>query len=118
MDKERFAREMAELTARYARDVRERLDALEALWRRMMDQADPSLLPEVHRRAHKLAGTGATFGFPGVGQAARALERGLQPFIQGDAARLPSGAEARELEGLLHGLRQALEASLPEDGRA
>ena len=53
-----------------------------------------------HRLAHSLTGAGATFGFPAVTDAARALEQRLKPATQGGTP--PEDAVVAELLAELH----------------
>ena len=53
-----------------------------------------------HRLVHSLAGAGATFGFPEVGDVARRLERRLAAFLQSGATP-PAPVELREIEDLV-----------------
>jgi HPt (histidine-containing phosphotransfer) domain-containing protein len=56
-----------------------------------------------HRLAHSLAGAGATFGFPAVTEAARALEQRLKAVLHGGKPPLGDA----EVEDLLSQLRSA-----------
>jgi two-component system OmpR family response regulator len=58
---------------------------------------------DFHRLAHSLTGAGATFGFPAVTQAARALEARLKAVVHG---REPA-PDAAAVEDLLEGIRTA-----------
>ncbi|HEV2851941.1 MAG TPA: Hpt domain-containing protein [Thermoanaerobaculia bacterium] len=58
-----------------------------------------------HRLVHSLAGAGTTFGFPGVSETARGLERLLEGLLQGGAP--PGDEETREIAALLSRLREA-----------
>jgi chemotaxis protein histidine kinase CheA len=62
-------------------------------------------LRRFHRLAHSLVGAGATFGFPGVTEHARALERLLKAHL--DGGPLPSTAEVTEIAEILDRLRTA-----------
>jgi chemotaxis protein histidine kinase CheA len=58
-----------------------------------------------HRLTHSLAGSGTTFGFPGVSETARNLERLLEGIMESGASLRES--EMREIEGFLAGLRRS-----------
>jgi HPt (histidine-containing phosphotransfer) domain-containing protein len=53
-----------------------------------------------HRLVHSLAGAGATFGFPEVGNFARRLEHRLAALLRNGGAP-PNDPEIREIENLL-----------------
>jgi diguanylate cyclase (GGDEF)-like protein len=61
----------------------------------------------LHRLTHSLAGYGATFGFPGVGIAARALEVYVRALVE--AGTPPTAEQRAQLQGFLAGLQRALE---------
>jgi chemotaxis protein histidine kinase CheA len=52
-------------------------------------------LRQFHRLAHSLVGAGATFGFPGVTEHARSLERLLRAHLNGGPP--PHGGEVAEI---------------------
>jgi len=56
-------------------------------------------LRQFHRLAHSLVGAGATFGFPGITEHARILERLLKAHLNGGPP--PSDAEVAEILGRL-----------------
>lgn len=56
-------------------------------------------LRNFHRLAHSLVGTGTTFGFPGVTEHARTLERLLKAHLDGGPP--PPVAEVAEILGRL-----------------
>jgi HPt (histidine-containing phosphotransfer) domain-containing protein len=62
-------------------------------------------LRHFHRLAHSLVGAGATFGFPGVTEHARTLERLLKAHLNGGPP--PSTAEVAEVAEILGRLRTA-----------
>jgi chemotaxis protein histidine kinase CheA len=62
-------------------------------------------LRRFHRLAHSLVGAGATFGFPGVTEHARTLERLLKAHLDGGPP--PSTAEVTEIAEILDRLRTA-----------
>lgn len=61
--------------------------ALEAAW---SDGPEEGRLKAVQSAAHKLAGSGGTFGLPLMSQAARALEHLVQAALKGDAPEDPA----------------------------
>jgi diguanylate cyclase (GGDEF)-like protein len=60
----------------------------------------------LHRLSHNLAGYGATFGFPAVGVAARALEVYLRALTEAKAS--PTQEQRAQLGAFLTGLRRSL----------
>ena len=56
-------------------------------------------LHHFHRLAHSLVGAGATFGFPGITEHARALERLLKAHLNGGPP--PAVSEVAEILGRL-----------------
>jgi HPt (histidine-containing phosphotransfer) domain-containing protein len=56
-------------------------------------------LRQFHRLAHSLVGAGATFGFPGVTEHARSLERLLKAHLNGGPP--PHAGEVDEILGRL-----------------
>lgn len=72
----------AELPAKIAH-IRAGFDALQKCW-------DTETLRTLHRQAHSLTGSGATFGYAAVSQAARKLEQSLKLRIESDN---PPGVE-------------------------
>lgn len=63
--------------------------------------------------AHKLAGNGATYGFPAISTAARALENALPPEAETDDQAL-----LKLVADLLHVCHEALAEGTPEAGHA
>lgn len=85
-----------------------RLADMESLWRQVLhDGAPAQALATLERRAHSLAGSGATFGFAGLGDAARVLELALNPLV-GAAHALTPAAQADVSRAI-----EALQRSLP-----
>jgi len=62
---------------RFREGLAERLIDIEASWQGACD-GDTQALENLHRQAHSLAGSGATFGFEEISEAARAVERVVQ----------------------------------------
>ena len=91
--------------ADYRRSLPQRLVQIETLWRQALND-ESSALASLERCAHSLAGSGATFGFAALGDAARALELAVSPLL-GAAHTLTPTAQtevSRAVEALLHGL--------------
>jgi len=78
---------MEELKRKYREGLAPRIKALEAL----VDAPDgpaPEAVESLRRIAHTLAGSGGTFGFPEITEAARALEYAPDPEIRTRSAAL------------------------------
>jgi len=96
---------LAEQRADYRRSLPERLAQIESLWRQVLNGQAPALA-SLERCAHSLAGSGATFGFAALGDAARALELAVSPLL-GAAQALTPAAQfevSRAVEALLRSL--------------
>lgn len=68
----------------------------------------PEETARLHRHAHSLAGSGATFGYPGVSAAGQELEAILTPVAESGGQ--PSPAQMRRIDSLLADLRMAAQA--------
>jgi len=99
---------LALLRAQYALKIEQRVDELQVLVQGL-DGADQSarsdLLSQVRDATHKLAGSGATFGFPGVTLCAREMEQICIQALQVGATR--SSDMTSNLAALCDRLRQA-----------
>jgi HPt (histidine-containing phosphotransfer) domain-containing protein len=62
-------------------------------------------LRQFHRLAHSLVGAGTTFGFPGITEHARTLERLLKAHLNGGPP--PAAAEIAEIAEILGRLQTA-----------
>jgi HPt (histidine-containing phosphotransfer) domain-containing protein len=69
---------MTDLTTFYRNALPARIATLEAARKPMQDGATEAW-PEVRRLAHSLRGSGATYGFPEVTEAAKLLEEAAEP---------------------------------------
>jgi len=90
---------LAQLRTQYALKIEQRVDALQALVQDLdgaEDDARSNILTQLRDETHKLAGSGATFGFPGVTQFAREMEQACiqalandlgTPLAQGEASK-------------------------------
>ena len=93
--------------ADYRRSLPERLAQIDVFWYRVRnDEAPAQALADLERCAHNLAGSGATFGFAALGDAARALEQAVV-LLQGTASALTPAA-TREVSDAVEALRQNL----------
>lgn len=70
----------------YARRLPDKLKEISSTWEQLRaSKWDLNLLKQLHRQAHTLAGSGTTFGFPKVSEAARTLEQTLKSHVQDEA---------------------------------
>lgn len=96
-DRDAIQAQLAALKEVFLTQLAVRLDELEAAWS-LGDFA------EVHRQAHKLAGTAGTFGVGEVSTLARSLEHRLSRAREG----LPlAEVELEEARGFIRQLREA-----------
>jgi HPt (histidine-containing phosphotransfer) domain-containing protein len=101
-----LARTIAKLHADYADQLPATVVQMEDLWRRLVAAEIPlSRLEELVRRAHSIAGSGATFGVPEAGRAAQDFEWFLEQLLKG--GRPPGPAEQKTAAVLLAALAQA-----------
>jgi HPt (histidine-containing phosphotransfer) domain-containing protein len=106
---------LAEIKRAYVAELPTRAADLEAVWRRVQTQDwHPAPVDELHRMAHSLAGSGATFGFTALSRSARALEIPITNLAHaGDVEVTAIRAEIpRLIETLLADLRRAA-SSMP-----
>jgi HPt (histidine-containing phosphotransfer) domain-containing protein len=89
-----FIDRMAGLRARYIARLACDLAAMDAL---LTDRPTAAALVELQERAHKLAGISGSFGFPTIGEAAKAL----------DCVWTHSPEDIRRAQDLMAGLRCA-----------
>ena len=96
--------------ADYRAALPQRLAHIELLWHQVLngDSASQALVT-LERCAHSLAGSGATFGFAGVGNAARELELAVTPLLE-TACALTAGAQSE-----INLAIELLQRSLPGD---
>ena len=87
-----FAAFMQAQRAEFLSALPERLEHISSLWRQVRDGNAPALA-DLERCAHGLAGSGATFGFAALGDAARVLELTVSPWV-GAAPALTPAAQA------------------------
>ena len=94
------------LRVKYGESLPDRAHHLRELWAAIEDGADREEgLIELQRAAHNLAGSGATFGFAGVGEVARSIERLLESTD--GSIGFPSDEDRVAIEALLDRLEQA-----------
>jgi HPt (histidine-containing phosphotransfer) domain-containing protein len=93
--------------ADYRRALPQRLAQIESLWRQALSGETPQeALASLERCAHSLAGSGATFGFAALGDAAKALELAVKPLHGSARALLPTAQT--EVSRAVESLRRSL----------
>ncbi len=106
MDKkqENIVRKMAELREAFGATLVERIDEIDAVVNKLVGGpkgADAATeLKTLHHLAHRLAGSGATFGFAGASAKAREIERHCLEFLD-DPARFTDAAAGTLAEGVI-----------------
>lgn len=103
-----FQAAIAALTAKFAASLPEKKQALESAFALWTKQADQGALKDLIGVAHKLAGSGGSYGFDALGQAARNLETEVRSWPE----MSPPNAEAmRQAEHLFAALIQQFPAA-------
>ena len=93
--------------ADYWRSLPQRLAQIESLWCQVLNgEAPAEALASLERCAHRLAGSGGTFGFPALGDAARVLELAVNPLL--DAAQALTPATLSEVSRAVEALQLSL----------
>lgn len=104
-----FVETLQQLRADYASSLPARIEEVETAADGLADQRSPDVeaatLSDLRNLAHKLAGSGATFGFAAMGETARLLERLAEVALEADT-RLSDSTRA-DLFGLVKELRSA-----------
>ncbi|MBG6070392.1 Hpt domain-containing protein [Polaromonas sp. CG_23.6] len=94
--------------ADYRAALPQRLAQIELLWHQVLNgDSAVEALTTLERCAHSLAGSGATFGFAGVGNAARDLERTITTLLD-TACALTVGTQSQISQAI-----ELLQRSLP-----
>jgi len=104
---EEFLRQLEAQRAQYRRELPGKVARIAAQWRELATgPADAARREELERLIHGLSGSGAVFGLPGIGEAAKAMELQVQRLrASGEVAT----DEARAaIDAALAGLEQAL----------
>jgi HPt (histidine-containing phosphotransfer) domain-containing protein len=84
---------LAQQRAEYRALLPEKLLQIESLWRQVLkEEGQGQALATLERCAHSLAGSGATFGFAALGDAARLLELTINPLLDSPHALSPQAS--------------------------
>jgi HPt (histidine-containing phosphotransfer) domain-containing protein len=108
---------LAEIKRAYVAELPTKAADLEAVWRRVQTQDwQPAPVQELHRMAHSLAGSGATFGFAALSRSARTLEISVASLAHSETADVAAARAEIPLlvVALLMDLRCAAEAISPD----
>ncbi|MEG3617971.1 diguanylate cyclase [Magnetovibrio sp. PR-2] len=101
---------LAALRAQYAGKIDERVDELIAIVKRMTQvsgEQQREIIAEMKHATHKLAGSGATFGFPDVTTLARDMEHKCIAILEGQDLHVPESFTKQLLEEC-EGIRKAV----------
>ncbi len=108
---ERLAGKLAALRENFVNQLPERLQTLEKTWLDFQQQdQNPEALKEIRTMAHRLAGSGGTFGFPALSDRSRELEQFIQGFLLNET--VPSVEETEEIEARVSALRRVSEEAM------
>lgn len=92
---------LAALRAQYAEKIDERVDELVAIVDRITHASGDeqrAIIADMKNATHKLAGSGATFGFPDVTTLARDMEHKCIAILEDEAVSVPAGFGDQLLE--------------------
>jgi chemotaxis protein histidine kinase CheA len=99
----------------YRLSLPQRLAQIESLWRQVVNgEAPAEALASLERCAHGLAGSGATFGYATLGDAARALELIVNPLL--DSAHALAPTEQADVSRAIDSLRRSLDGETGTQG--
>lgn len=108
----------------YAAKLPEEIRKIEETWNSLQKQNQPNQWNDEafktwHRLIHTLSGTGTTFGFPTLSDAARKLEIYLSSIIEKtENAALPTESQRKEINALLTALKQAAIPIRPDQSQS
>ncbi len=91
----------------YRCSLPQRLAQIESLWHQVLNgEAPAQALASLERCAHRLAGSGGTFGFAALDDAARVLELAVNPLLDSSHALTPTAQTevSRAIEALQRSL--------------
>jgi len=100
------------LNMRYAADLPATIAEIDGLWTKVVGGNDPTAIKLLYRELHSLAGSGGTFGYSTLGNAAQAMEFALEPFV---ASETVPEAMRDPLASMLDRLKRA--AEMPDEQR-
>lgn len=113
MDSAAIVRQLEEMREGYRAHLPVRLDEIVTLWGRLEAGAwDTTLAGELLQGIHRLAGSGATFGFEELGRIAGQADQALKPWVE--AGQRPDATSWAGLARLLADLQQVAQRCYDE----
>jgi HPt (histidine-containing phosphotransfer) domain-containing protein len=103
----RVAAGLAALRRDYLARLGPLLESMHDDWSRCRAHRDAAAAARLHQSAHRLYGSGATFGFPQLSDAAGELEERLDEAFSDGLA----GEAAERIEACLHALKEAADGA-------
>lgn len=103
--------ELDALRRAYAAQLPDRIGSLVALWHELVSAWDDEVAKTLHRMAHSLIGSGATYGFATISHTARLLERALVAIVERGRPLLME--QQTEVGALLEALQKACAVASP-----
>lgn len=111
MTDDAYAEKMKALRLQYLKTLPEHARVLNEHWRRLRHVSwEAQSVQAMYQAAHKLAGSGTTFGFSEITDKGRALEQLLVPMIE--TGEVASTARREAIHGALKALISAMEVAL------
>ncbi len=107
---------LALLRASYVAQLPQKLEQITQSWQLLQSRPDGhETLVVLHRIAHSLTGSGATFGFDDISAAARLLERQLKELLEAGPASMPKilGPVGNAMQLLQRAMQNAGSIPLP-----
>ena len=102
-----FQEHLAVLRQAYVRQLPGKLQEVSSLWHTLRSgEWDAAGFQTLHRLVHGLTGSGATYGFAALSEAARTLERCLHAIVE--SGRLPTAEQYSSIDALLDALQQSV----------
>ncbi|MDX2271296.1 MAG: SpoIIE family protein phosphatase [Cyanobacteriota bacterium] len=96
----------------YSQQLLGKIEEIDRTWQQLqVDPTHPEWLPTLHRLAHRIAGSGATFGFKALSDCSRALENYCSELMLADPPL--SWERMAQISELIAAMRQAVVAPPP-----
>lgn len=96
--------------AYYRRGLTEKSVGMATLWSLITEApGDASVVLELERQAHSMAGSAATFGFSELGTGARALELAVHDLLEGNGT--PKKAQRRRIAAAMFDVNRCIRAA-------
>lgn len=105
--------QLQELRDQFRRQMPERIEALDAVWRKLAENGwNTNTACALRQLLHSLTGSAGTFGFAGVSGAARAVEREIDLLLA--TPDVPENAQISKLSQLLDALHKIAATEQPK----